>query len=316
MVVAIFGPTGVGKTQVAICLADRLRARGEAPIAISADALQVYRGLELLTQAPSMSQRARLEHRLVAFVDVCDSFSVGEFMPLAHGEIDEALAANRTPIVVGGTGLYLRAALCDLELRPPAPDELRNRLEAELASVGAGELHRRLADRDPGYAAKVSPRDRTRIVRGLELIEMGSKPPRRDDSELWTKQMRQPTLLVGLTMQRTELYARIDARVDQIAARGGREEVAAAVARGASKTARMAVGFKELEAGDVERMKMRTRNYAKRQLTWMRKLSDVELVDATRASPGDVAARIEALVAQKRKRLPTRFAYSARPDEV
>ena len=120
-VIALFGPTGVGKTAVAVELADVLRGRGEDPVAISADALQVYRGLETLTGAATAAQRARLEHRLVGIVEPGATFSVGEFMPLAHGEIDSAREAGRRPIVVGGTGLYLRAALTELSLAPPAP---------------------------------------------------------------------------------------------------------------------------------------------------------------------------------------------------
>ncbi|HKP90748.1 MAG TPA: isopentenyl transferase family protein, partial [Thermoleophilaceae bacterium] len=131
-VIAIFGPTGVGKTAVAVELADLLRERGEDPVAISADALQVYRGMGALTGAATPAERDRLEHRLIAVVDPSETFSVGQFMPLAHGEIDRARASGRRPIVVGGTGLYLRAALTDLDLRPPPPPELRARIEAEL----------------------------------------------------------------------------------------------------------------------------------------------------------------------------------------
>ena len=115
-VVAIFGPTGVGKTAVALALADALRARGEDPVAISADALQVYSGLEVLTGAATPEERVRLEHRLIGFVDPSEVFSVGEFMPLAHAEIDAALADGRRPVVVGGTGLYLRASVSVLSL--------------------------------------------------------------------------------------------------------------------------------------------------------------------------------------------------------
>src|SRR5207248_2188641 len=120
-VVALFGPNAVGKTAVAIALADLLRERGEDPVAISADALQVYRGLETLSGAATPEEQSRLEHRLLGIVPATEAFSVGEFMPLAHAEIDDALAEGRCPIVVGGTGLYLRAALTDLDLYPPPP---------------------------------------------------------------------------------------------------------------------------------------------------------------------------------------------------
>src|SRR5215210_1982241 len=109
-VLALFGPTGVGKTALALAVAERLRARGERPVAVSADALQVYRGLEVLTGVASPAEQARLEHRLVAFLPVTETFSAGQFAALAHAEIDGALEAGRRPIVVGGTGLYLQAA--------------------------------------------------------------------------------------------------------------------------------------------------------------------------------------------------------------
>src|SRR3954464_5331558 len=140
-VIALFGPTGVGKTDVAIALADLLRVRKERPVAISADALQVYRGLETHTGAATATEQARLEHRLLSFVPVESEFSVGEFMPLAHAEIDAALAAGRRPIVAGGTGLYLRAALTALSLKPPPPRELRARIEREVAERGLEAMH-------------------------------------------------------------------------------------------------------------------------------------------------------------------------------
>ena len=147
-VIAIFGPTAVGKTAVAVALAERLG--GEA-VAISADALQVYEGMPILTGAASEAERAQLEHRLVGFVPINRTFSVGEFMPLAHREIDDALAAGRTPIVVGGTGLYLRAALSELDLKPPPPADLRKRLEEEADRIGPEAMHARLAAaRAPG----------------------------------------------------------------------------------------------------------------------------------------------------------------------
>jgi tRNA dimethylallyltransferase len=231
-VIALYGPTGVGKTAVALELAELLRSCGEEPVAVGADALQVYRGLEVLTGAPTRAERARLEHRLVGFVPVTEPFSVGDYMSLAHREIDSLLAEGRRPIVVGGTGLYMRAALADLSLR----------------SAEAGE-----------------------------------------ESELWSASTRHPTRLFGLTMERSRLYERIDARVEAIASAGALEEVRAAEALGPSRTARVALGFRELPTGDLDTMKRRSRNLAKRQLAWMRKMSGLTAVDVTGRPPGAIA---------------------------
>jgi tRNA dimethylallyltransferase len=235
-VVGIFGPTGVGKTGVAIALAELLRERGEDPVAISCDALQVYEGLGALTGAATREERERLEHRLVGFVPVTRPFSVGDYMRHAHREVDAALAAGRRPIVVGGTGLYLRAAVAELSLR------------------------------------KV--------------------PPGTEDSELWSPETRHPTTIFGLDMERERLYERIDARTEAIVAGGAEEEVRRAEALGPSRTARKALGFDELLAGDVERMKKRSRNYARRQLTWMRKIPGLRWIDRTGRDDAAVAAEI------------------------
>jgi tRNA dimethylallyltransferase len=291
-IAALFGPTGVGKTDVAIALAERLRARGEDPIAISADALQVYAGLEALTGAASSEERARLEHRLISFLPVDATFSAGQYAELAHAEIDELLAAGRRPIVVGGTGLYLRAALTELSLRPPPPEGAREHWTAELQLHGPEALHARLASRAPWAAVEIHPSDSQRLVRALELLDAGELEPREGESELWTTAVRRPTLLVGLVVEREQLYARIDARVDQMIAAGAEREVRAAHAAGASVTARKALGFEELLAGDTDGMKRRTRNYARRQLTWMRKLAPATVIDATDRTPDQVAEEI------------------------
>lgn len=239
-VVGIFGPTGVGKTGVAIALAEELRKRGEDPVAISCDALQVYEGLSVLTGVATVEERERLEHRLVGFVPVTQPFSVGDYMRLAHEEIDRALEAGRRPIVVGGTGLYLRAAVAELS---------------------------------------------------LEKAPSGS-----EDSELWSPETRLPTTIFGLDMDRAQLYERIDARTEAIVAGGAEEEVLRAEALGPSRTARKALGFDELLAGDIAQMKKRSRNYARRQLTWMRKVPDLHRIDRTGLADAEVAGRIAAVL--------------------
>lgn len=280
-VIAIFGPTAVGKTGLALALADRMRSFGEDPVAVSADALQVYRGLELLSGVASAAEQARLEHRLVSFLPLHASFSAGAYAELAHAEIDALLAAGQRPLVVGGTGLYLRAALAELTLAPPPGPGVRERWLAELARVGPRALHDLLAQRAPAAAAAIAATDSQRIVRALELDEAGWRAPAPARSELWTEATRKPTLLIGLTLAREQLYAQIDARVDAIVAAGARAEVARAAAGGAGPTARKALGFEELLAGDIAAMKRRTRQYARRQLTWMRKLAGVWLLDLT-----------------------------------
>jgi tRNA dimethylallyltransferase len=300
--VAVFGPTGVGKTAVAIALAERLRADGEDPVAVSADALQVYRGLEILTGAASAAERERLEHRLVGILDVVETFSAGAYARLAHAEIDALLAAGRRPIVVGGTGLYLRAALAELDLRPPVAPEIRARWAGRLAAEGAPALHAELARRDAEAAAGLGPTDAQRITRALELLDAGHAPPPAagvPGSQLWTRDTRHPTLLAGLVRDREDLYARIDGRVEAMVAAGAAEEVRAADAAGASVTARRALGFDELLQGDVAGMQQRTRRYAKRQLTWMRRLPGVRLVDLTGRPPGDVAQELHAALRER-----------------
>ena len=292
-VIALFGPTGVGKTDVAIALADRLRGRGEDPVAVSADALQVYAGLEIITGAAGAAARARLAHRLLSFLPVEATFSAGQYAELAHAEIDAALAGGRRPIVVGGTGLYLRAALTDLNLRPAPAEGVRERWLAELAERGPEALHAVLARRAAWAAAGIAPTDRQRIVRALELLETGELEPPPERSQLWSEEVRHPTLLAGLTMDREQLYARINDRVDAMLAAGAEQEVRRAAAAGASPTARKALGFEELLAGDVEATKRRSRNYARRQLTWMRKLPGVLVLDATTEGPEALAAEIE-----------------------
>jgi tRNA dimethylallyltransferase len=243
-VLAIFGPTGVGKTGVAIALAELLRERGEDPVAISCDALQVYEGLEILTGTISREDRLRLEHRLIGFVPVTQTFNVGQYMPLAHAEIDAALEAGRTPIVVGGTGLYLRAAVAELSLE--------------------------------------------------------KAPPESADSELWSPATRHPTTIFGLDMDRAQLYERIDARTEAIVAAGAEGEARRAELAGPSRTARKALGFDELLAGDIEAMKKRSRNYARRQLTWQRKIPNLQAIDRTGRGDAEVAVEIAAQLGSRR----------------
>jgi tRNA dimethylallyltransferase len=288
--VALFGPTGVGKTEVAIALADRLRAEGEDPVAVSADALQLYAGLEVLTGAATEQDRARLEHRLLGVFPLTGRATAGAYARRAHAEIDGLIAAGRRPIVVGGTGLYLRAALADLDLRPPGEEAARARYAARIATEGAPALHAELAGRDADAAAAIAPTDAQRVTRALELLDAGATPAA--GPQLWTADTRHPTVLVALVMERAALYRRIDARVEAMVAAGAAAEVQRADAAGASPSARQALGFEELLRGDVAAMQQRTRRYAKRQLTWLRKLPGTHTIDVTGRDAQSVAAEV------------------------
>jgi tRNA dimethylallyltransferase len=197
-------------------------------------------------------------------------------------------------MVVGGTGLYLRAALADLDLRPPVPAEIRAQVERELAERGPGVLWGEL---DPDVAATIHPRDRKRIARTIELQRAGIEPPRSSEG-LWTARLRRPTLLVGLTTDRTELAHRIDSRVDEMIAAGAADEARAASEHGASRTARAALGFEELLARDFDAVKRAHRAYARRQLTWMRRMEEVATIDRTGRGDADVADEIVGLLGE------------------
>ena len=241
---------------------------------------------------------ARLEHRLVGTLPLTAGSSAGEFAERAHAEIDGLLEEGRRPIVVGGTGLYLRAALAELDLRPPVDPAIRDRRRAQLEAEGAPALHAELTARAPQTAAAIRPQDAQRVTRALELLDAGHEPaPGTEASRLWTAELRRPTLLAGLTMEREQLNARIEARVDAMIAAGAEAEVISAAAAGASKGARQALGFQQLLDGDVEAMKAQTRRYAKRQMTWMRKLEGVRTIDVTRRTPEEVAGELHAALA-------------------
>jgi tRNA dimethylallyltransferase len=295
---ALFGPTAVGKTGVAIEVAERLRERGEDPVAVNCDSIQVYRGLETLSGTATEEERGRLEHRLVSFVEPGEEFSAGRYAELAHAEIDSLLEAGRRPIVVGGTGLYLRAALADLDLRPPVRADVREQVERELAERGSEALH---AELEPELAESVDPNDRKRIARLTELARAGIEAAHGGEG-MWTAELRHPTLLVGMTVDREELARRIDARVDRMIATGAAEEAREAHEAGASRTARAALGFEQLlgeidaapSAETVEAIKSAHRSYARRQLTWMRRMEGVTLIDRSGRDDEEVAAEVVA----------------------
>jgi tRNA dimethylallyltransferase len=286
-VLAIFGPTASGKTAVAEAVARRIPAE-----LVSADAMQVYRGLPVLTN--------QSEHpaRLVGVVGLDETFSVAEYQPLAHAAVDEILAAGRTPIVVGGTGLYLRAALAELELPPPPQPGARERFERLYDELGSERAHERLAGRDPEAAAVVHPNDRRRVVRALELAEAGSSL-RPGEDRLWSVQTRQPTVVAGLEVPPEVLAERIERRTHEMFERGVEEEVRRALAGAISPTARTIHGLQDIaelprdEA--IDALVTRTRRYAAYQRKWMRRIPGILLLDGDRPAEEvteDVVSRL------------------------
>jgi tRNA dimethylallyltransferase len=220
---------------------------------------------------------------------------VGEYQALAHATIDRLLAAGTTPVVVGGTGLYLRAALARLELPPPPAPRTRERWQAFYEEHGPARAHAELAERDPGAAAAVHPNDRRRVVRALELAEAGaSLRPARD--RLWSEETRHPTLIVGLDVPPRELERRITARAAAMFERGVEEEVARALGAGPlSATARKIMGLREVaELPPAEArpaIALRNRQYAAYQRKWMRRIPGLVRVRADRP-PAEVADEI------------------------
>lgn len=292
-VIGLFGPTASGKSDVAAAVTQLMPAE-----VVSADAMQVYDALPILTN------RSPHPERLVGIWPLSRVASVGAYAPLAHAAVDELLAAGATPLVVGGTGLYLRAALAELDL-PPAPvPGARERWERLYDEEGPAAAHARLVERDATAAARIHANDRRRVVRALELTEAGrSLVPRRD--ALFGGAWRHPTLVVGLDMPKPELDRRIAERTRRMFEAGVEEEVRKALLAEPSATARKIIGLVEVATlpreEAIDAVAARTRRYAAYQRKWLRRLEGLVMVAADRP-PEETAAEIVAL-ARTRERL-------------
>jgi tRNA dimethylallyltransferase len=295
-VVALFGPTAAGKTALAGALRERLD--GEV---VSADAAALFAGLPILTAAPDYPAR------LVGLVPLSDDVSVGEYQRLAHEAIDEILAAGRTPILAGGTGLYFRAALSSLELPPPPAAGARKRWQETYDRLGADAAHALLAECDAPAAARVHANDRRRVVRALELAEMGGSLAPAED-RLWSEDTRHPTTIVGVDLPLDELDRRIEQRTGAMLEAGVVDEARHAWAGELSATARKILGLEEfatLPQPDAEDAVVRaTKRLARYQRKWLRRLRNVVTLDGRR-TPGDLADEIVALE-RAGERLPRR----------
>ena len=279
-IIAIAGPTAAGKSALALQLVERLRGRAEI---ISVDSAQVYRGMDIGTAKPDAATRARVPHHLLDLIDPAQAYSAARFADDAQRLIDEIRARGKQPLLVGGTMLYFRALLRGLSELPAADPAFRARTEAEAARLGWGALHARLAQLDPHSAARLHPNDAQRIQRALEICELGGVPA----SEQFLKSQGQAwagavVRIAVCPPQRQELHRRIEQRFRQMMALGFIDEVAGLRARGdlhPELPSMRAVGYRQLWQHldgahgleqAVERGVIATRQYAKRQLTWLR----------------------------------------------
>lgn len=301
--VAIVGPTGVGKTPLAVALAR------DWPIeAVSVDSRQVYRRMEIGTGKPSPEERRLLRHHLLDLVEPDEPYDAARFARDAAAAIADIVARGRWPVLVGGTGLYLKALLHGLSPLPPADLELRRRLRAEAATEGRAVLHTRLAELDPQTAARLHPRDLIRVTRALEIALLTGQPA----SAAWGRR-RAPTptpyrvLTIGLTMAREDLYARLDVRVERMVAAGLLREVESLLAAGFGPDlpAMQGIGYRHLTpvltrgaalAEAVSAMKRDTRRYAKRQWTWFARAEGARWVTVEADDLASATAEVKRMI--------------------
>ncbi|MEU0141189.1 tRNA (adenosine(37)-N6)-dimethylallyltransferase MiaA [Streptomyces albidoflavus] len=297
-VIAVVGPTAAGKSDLGVFLAQHLG--GEV---VNADSMQLYRGMDIGTAKLDQAERGGVPHRLLDIWPVTETASVAEYQRLARAEIDRLLAEGRTPVLVGGSGLYVRGAVDHLDF-PGTDPEVRARLEDELAAHGPGPLHTRLAAADPEAAAAILPSNGRRIVRALEVIEITGRPftanlPRHDSVY--------DTVQIGVDVARPELDARIADRVDRMWAAGLVDEVRALEAEGLreGRTASRALGYQQVLAalaGECTDQEARaetvraTKRFARRQDSWFRRDPRVHWLSGAAADRGELPGRALSLL--------------------
>jgi tRNA dimethylallyltransferase len=297
-VLAVVGPTATGKTALAVALAQRIG--GEV---INADSMQLYRGMDIGTAKPDLAERGGVPHHLLDIWHVREAASVAEYRRRARAEIDRLRSAGIPPLLVGGSGLYVRAVLDELDF-PGTDPAVRARLEEELATVGAAGLHARLAALDPAAAAAVLPSNGRRIVRALEVVELTGGPFRATMPEATP---HYPAVVVGLDREAAELDERVAARVDRMWRQGFADEVAALAADGLREgpTASRALGYGQvlsqldgaLTADEArERTVTATRRFVRRQRSWFRRDPAATWLDAARP---DLLDAVTAVIADR-----------------
>ena len=298
-IVVITGPTGTGKTKLGVILAEKLN--GEI---VSADSMQVYRGMDIGTAKVTPEEMRGVPHHMIDIAEPDESFSAASYVEKAHRCIEDILSRGKLPIAVGGTNLYIDALIAGLDFAANDPDaETRERLSAEYDAVGGEKMLERLRSFDPDRAEKLHAADKKRIVRAIEVYELTGKTITEHDIESRERPARYDAAMIALDFEdRAELYARIDSRVDKMVSDGLFDEVKGLLAGGLSEkaTAMQAIGYKEPAAyfrGEmtrceaIEAIKRESRRYAKRQLTWLRRNKDIFWI-RWGASPDFNAARL------------------------
>lgn len=278
-IIAIVGATGTGKSDLSLDLAERIRATGQGAEVVNADAMQLYRGMDIGTAKLPVGERRGIPHHLIDVLDPSEEASVARYQVDARRVIEEIIDRDATPILVGGSGLYVSSVLFDFEF-PGTDAAVRSRLEAELEQRGPGALYAQLAEVDPAAAQGIGPHNGRRLVRALEVIELTGKPfgaglP--DDQELW-----RPTTILGLAAPREQLVARLDERVERMWRAGLLDEVRDLTDAGVTfgVTAARAIGYAQAlaqlagelsEREAIEQTQALTRKYARRQVGWFRR---------------------------------------------
>ena len=292
----LLGPTAVGKTEIAIQLAQHLNAE-----IVSVDSRQIYRQMDIGTAKPTSDEQHAVPHHLIDCVDITQPFSVADFQSLADTAIIDIQNRGKQVLLVGGAGLYYRAIVDGLFEGPAADPSFRKQLEKEASEHGVESLHNRLRTCDPEAADRIHPNNLVRVIRALEVYELTGIPMSEHQQQWKPENQRYPFFAFGLTMPREQLYSRIEQRVDIMLANGLIAEVESLLAAGYSREtfALQSFGYKELIAyldgkcpyvEAVNQLKQNTRRFAKRQLTWFRKDTRIEWVD--RVSTSDVVGHI------------------------
>ncbi|MBI5161035.1 MAG: tRNA (adenosine(37)-N6)-dimethylallyltransferase MiaA [Micrococcales bacterium] len=299
--VSIVGPTGTGKSDLALDLATALRERRRPAAIGNADAMQLYRGMDIGTAKVPPTERRGIRHHLLDVLEPREEASVARYQTAAREAIEDIRTRGAVPILVGGSGLYVSSVVYDFSF-PGTDAGVRLRLEEELARSGAGRLHTRLREVDPAAAAAIGPHNGRRLVRALEVIEIsgrrfGSGLPA--EARTWL-----PTLTLGLRQSREQLVPRLDARVERMWTAGLVDEVAALRPAGLGVTAARAIGYAQAlaqldgaigERAAIEQTQALTRRYARRQVSWFRRYAATRWIDADAPAADRLATALEGL---------------------